>query len=189
MSSTARAASCRTAARCRSSSRGRRTARWRAGTCGGSATRSRPTGPDKLAPRPPGVLAMRTLIVVTALLLPAAAFAAGGMKPGNYEYTTKMEMPGMPFAMPPMTAQHCLKQSDIDKNEQYRSDRSQDCEIKNLKQTAGKTTFDMACKDGTTGKAEYNVTADGMTGKTVLTREGQPMTMNMSAKRLGDCPK
>jgi len=130
---------------------------------------------------------MKKIVALAVGLLPVAALAAGGMKPGNYEYTTKMEMPGMPFAMPPMTAQHCLKQSDIDKNEQYRTDRSQDCEVKNLKQAGAKTTFDLACKDGTTGKAEYNVTDTGMTGKTVLTREGTPMTMNMSAKRLGDC--
>ena len=130
---------------------------------------------------------MEKLIAFIVLLLPVAALAAGGMKPGKYEYTTKMEMPGMPFAMPPMTAQHCLKQEDIDKNEQYRTDRSEDCEVKNLKQAGSKTTFDLACKDGTTGKAEYTVTEGGMTGKTVLTREGTPMTMNMSAKRVGEC--
>jgi Protein of unknown function (DUF3617) len=132
---------------------------------------------------------MKMILALAVSLLPAAALAAEGMKPGNYEFTTKMEMPGMPFAMPPMTAQRCLKKEDIEKNDQYRADNSgrQDCEVKNLKQSGPKTTFDLACKDGTTGKAEYNVTDAGMTGKTVMTREGQPMTMNMSAKRLGDC--
>lgn len=131
---------------------------------------------------------MKKLVACTALLLPVAAFA-GGMQPGNYEFTTRMEMPGMPFAMPPMTAQRCLKKEDLDKNEQYRTDNSgsQDCEVKNLKQAGGKTTFDLACKDGTTGKAEYNVTDTGMTGKTVVTREGQPVTMNLSARRVGAC--
>jgi hypothetical protein len=131
---------------------------------------------------------MNRLIALTALLLPVAA-SAGGMQPGNYEFTTKMEMPGMPFAMPPMTAQRCLKKEDLEKNEQYRADNSGsgDCEVKNLKQSGNKTTFDLACKDGTTGKAEYTATDTGMTGKTVLTRDGQPMTMNMAAKRLGDC--
>ena len=33
------------------------------------------------------------------------ALAADGMKPGMYAYTVKMEMPGMPFAMPPQTFQ------------------------------------------------------------------------------------
>ena len=129
--------------------------------------------------------AMLALLGLAAAL---PALAADGMKPGNYEYTTKMEMPGMPFAMPPMTSQHCLKQEDIDKNKQYDSDKSKDCEVKNLKQAPGKTTFDMACKDGTTGNAEYNVTDNGMTGKTNMkTKEGQAMTMNITAKRLGDC--
>jgi hypothetical protein len=127
------------------------------------------------------------LAILVLATVPAVAVAAG-MKPGNYEYTTKMEMPGMPFAMPAMTMKHCLKQEDIDKNRQYNSDQNKDCEVKNLKQAGSKTTFDLACKDGTTGNAEYNVTDSGMTGKTVMkTGDGQNMTMNMTAKRLGDC--
>ena len=129
-------------------------------------------------------------IAVAISFVSLAVSAADGMKPGNYEYTVKMEMPGMPFAMPPQTINHCLTQADVDKGKQYQTNNDQDnggCEIKNMKQSAGKATFDMACKDGTTGKAEYAFTKDSMTGKTVMTREGQPMNMNMSAKRTGDC--
>lgn len=131
----------------------------------------------------------KTIVALTAVLLPAAALAADGMKPGQYAYTVKMEMPGMPFQMPPQNFQRCVTQADVDKGRQYdnQSDRGSDCEVKNLKQSAGKATFDLACKDGTTGKAEYAATGDGMTGKTVMTREGTPMTMNMTAKRVGDC--
>jgi hypothetical protein len=134
---------------------------------------------------------MKNIVAIAALLLPLAALASGGMKPGMYAYTVKMEMPGMPFAMPAQSFQHCLTQADVDKGKQYdnQSDRGSDCEVKNLKQSAGKASFDLACKDGTTGKAEYTFTGDGMTGKTVMTREGTPMTMNMSAKRSGDCSK
>jgi hypothetical protein len=130
---------------------------------------------------------MNKLIACTFLLLPVAALAAG-MQPGNYEFTTKMELPGMPVAMPPMTAQHCLKAEDIANNEQYRTDRSQDCEVRNFKQAGARTTFDLACKDGTAGKAEYTVADNGMTGKTVVTRDGQAITMNIAAKRIGECP-
>jgi hypothetical protein len=126
-----------------------------------------------------------TLLALAAV--PGLALGAG-MKPGNYEYTTKMEMPGMPFAMPAMTMKHCLKQEDIDKNRQYNSEQNKDCEVKNMKQSGSKTTFDLACKDGTKGSAEYNVTDTGMSGKTVMrTGDGEDMTMNMTAKRLGDC--
>jgi hypothetical protein len=124
------------------------------------------------------------------LALPVAALAADqAMKPGLYDYTVKMEMPGMPFEMPAQKFQHCLTQADMDKGKQYdnQSDRGSDCEVKNLKQSAGKASFDLACKDGTTGKAEYTFSGDGMSGKTVITREGTPMTMAMSAKRAGDC--
>ena len=132
---------------------------------------------------------MKKIVAIAAVLLPLAALAAEGMKPGMYAYTVKMEMPGMPFALPPQNFQHCLTQADVDKGKQYdnQSERGSDCEVKNLKQSAGKASFDLACKDGTTGKAEYTFTGDGMTGKTVMTREGTPMTMAMSAKRAGDC--
>lgn len=128
-------------------------------------------------------------LAIAAALLPFVALAAEGMKPGMYAYTVKMEMPGMPFAMPPQQFQRCVTQADVDKGKQFdnQSDRNSDCEVKNLKQSAGKTTFDLACKDGTTGKAEYAATGDGMTGKTVMNREGTAMTMNMTAKRSGDC--
>ncbi len=130
---------------------------------------------------------MKKVVAIAALLLPLAALAGDGMKPGMYAYTVKMEMPGMPFAMPPQNFQNCVKQEDVDKGRQYQTQRDQDCEVRNMKQSAGKASFDIACKDGTTGKAEYAFTGDGMTGKTVMTREGTPMTMSMSAKRVGDC--
>jgi 2-polyprenyl-6-methoxyphenol hydroxylase-like FAD-dependent oxidoreductase len=130
-------------------------------------------------------------LAIAAALLPLAALAAEGSKPGMYAYTVKMEMPGMPFAMPAQNFQRCLTQADVDKGKQYdnQSDRGKDCEVKNLKQSAGKATFDLACKDGTTGTAEYTSTADGMAGKTVMHMKDQPqaMTMNMTAKRTGDC--
>jgi hypothetical protein len=124
-----------------------------------------------------------------ALASTAALAADKPMKPGQYDYTVKMEMPGMPFQMPPQNFQRCVTQADVDKGKQYdnQSDRNSDCEIKNLKQSAGKVSFDLACKDGTTGHAEYSGTETTMSGKTVMNREGTAMTMAMTAKRVGDC--
>jgi hypothetical protein len=93
----------------------------------------------------------------------------------------------MPFEMPPQNFQTCVKQDDVNKGKQYQSQRDQDCELKNMKQSAGKVSFDIACKDGTTGHAEYASTETSMSGKTVMNRQGQAMTMSMSAKRVGDC--
>ena len=129
---------------------------------------------------------MRYLLLALAAV-PAAADQA--MQPGLYDYTVKMEVPGMPFAMPPQAFQHCLTQADVERGTQYQDQQNKDCEVKNLKQSAGKASFDVACKDGTTGTASYAFTATGMTGKTVMNHQGQAMTMNMSAKRSGDCKK
>jgi hypothetical protein len=131
---------------------------------------------------------MKNAAVIAAALLPLAALAAdSGMKPGLYAYTVKMEMPGMPFAMPPQQFQNCVKQEDVDQGRQYQDQRNKDCEVKNMKQSAGKASFDIACKDGTTGHADYAFDGSSMTGKTVMNREGQNLTMNMTAKRSGDC--
>lgn len=129
---------------------------------------------------------MRFLVLISAVSFPLAALA-DGMKPGLYDYTVKMEMPGMPFAMPPQTFQNCVKQQDLDQGKHYQTQRDEDCALKNMKQSPGKASFDLACKDGTTGHADYTFTDTSMTGKQVITREGTPMTMNMSAKRVGDC--
>lgn len=131
----------------------------------------------------------RIALAVIASTFSLAALAADSrMQPGMYDYTMKMEMPGMPFAMPPQKYQHCLTQTDVDKGKQYENQQHKDCEVKNLKQSSGSASFDMVCKDGTTGKADYTFTADGMTGKTVMTmKDGQSMTMNMASKRTGDC--
>jgi hypothetical protein len=128
------------------------------------------------------------LFAMTVAATPLAALAADStMKPGLYDYTVKMEIPGMPFQMPPQNFQNCLKQEDVDKGRQYRDEKNKDCDVKNMKQSAGKASFDLACKDGTTGTAEYTFTDTSMTGKTVMTKDGTPMTMNMTAKRSGDC--
>ena len=132
----------------------------------------------------------KTLLLLIALA-PSGALASdpGAMHPGQYEYTMKMEIPGMPFPMPPTTYRSCLTQADVDKGKQYDSQQNKDCETKNLKQSAGKASFDLVCKDGTTGSAEYTFTSEAMSGKTVINKDGGTMTMNMSAKRTGDCAK
>ena len=132
---------------------------------------------------------MRIAVGLGILTVAAAALAADqNMRPGMYSYTVKMEMAGAPFAMPEQNFQSCVRQEDVDKGTQYRPPRNeQQCEVKYLKQSAGKASFTMACKDGTTGTAEYAFDQNGMTGKTVMNTKGQTMTMNMTARRVGDC--
>jgi hypothetical protein len=129
----------------------------------------------------------RAILLGCVLGTALPAVAADGMRPGQYDYNIKMEMPGMPFAMPPMTMQHCLTQADLDTGRQYQGQPNQDCEVKNLKQSPGKASMDLVCKDGTTGKGEFTFGNDSLTGKTTMTKDGQAMVMNMTARRTGEC--
>ena len=130
----------------------------------------------------------RIVLGIAASVASLAAPAADTrMQPGLYDYTAKMEIPGMPFPMPPQKFQHCLTQADVDSGKQFESQQNQDCEVKNLKQSGNSASFDLACKDGTTGSASYTFTGDSFSGKTVMTKEGHPMTINLSAVRSGAC--
>lgn len=130
----------------------------------------------------------QTAAMVLAAGLPLAALAdKPAMKPGLWEYTMKMEMPGMPFAMPPIKTQRCLKQDEIDRGDQYSKDENSDCQVKNLKQGATGASYDVACKDGTTGRYDFTSGADSMTGKGVTDTQGTKVTTNFASKRLGDC--
>lgn len=131
---------------------------------------------------------MKKMMTLAALLAPAVGLAAD-MKPGNWEYKVTMEIPGMPFQMPAQTFKQCVTAADIQKNKQFQSqDKSKECETKNLKQSPGKASFDIACKDGTTGHSDYTYTGDSLTGKTAMkTGEGQVMNMSTTSKRTGDC--
>lgn len=128
----------------------------------------------------------KPLALLALAAVPALALAAD-MKPGSYEYRVQMEMPGMPFTPPAQTFKHCLTQAELDQGRQYSDPNNKDCQVKNLKQSAGKASFDVACKDGTTGKADYTFDGTSLSGTTVMNSGGHTMTMKMSSKRVGDC--
>lgn len=125
------------------------------------------------------------------LLLTTTALAAdGGMKPGMYEYSIKMEMPGMPFAMPPQTFQRCLTQADVDKGELARNPQDpSECQISNMKHGPNKVTYDVACAGDppTKGHYEFTTTATSMNGTGTMDMGGQSMKQTFAARRLGDC--
>ena len=132
-------------------------------------------------------------VLSTALIclavLPAAA-GTDGMQPGMWEYNIKMEMPGMPFAMPPVVTQQCLTQQDVDKGQAYRDQNQKgECQMSNLKQSAGKISYDIACtgKQPATGHFDFNTTASALNGVGTMDMSGQKMKQTFAAKRVGDC--
>lgn len=121
-------------------------------------------------------------------VVPVAAYAA----PGEYwEVTSKMEMKGMPFAMPATTRKVCLPPGG-EKDPKYTQDKKNNCEMTDVKTSGNKVSYKGKCtgKDGTMymegenthDRDSYNGTMH-MTGKS----QGQDMDMKMSisGKRVG----
>jgi hypothetical protein len=119
--------------------------------------------------------------------LPVAA-APGEM----WEITSKMEMDGMPMAMPAQTSQACLPKdkkpdSMVPKNE------SSDCKMTEHKQAGNKMTFKMVCtgKDPMTGSGEITNSGSSYSGKMHITGkvdgESMDMKQSFSGKKLGSC--
>ena len=59
---------------------------------------------------------MKKLVLCGALMLAVAgsAFAANPQKPGKWNVKMQMEIPGMPFKMPPINVDVCLTEEDLE---------------------------------------------------------------------------
>jgi Protein of unknown function (DUF3617) len=123
------------------------------------------------------------IIALMSGLLSTAAFAATGE---YWEVTSNMEMPGMPFAMPPTTQKVCIakdKQKDPAK-----TSGDKDCKVTDVKTVGNKTTWKARCDHNgeiTTGSGEQINTANAYHGKVKLNGQGMNMTMSYSGKRIG----
>ncbi|MCM2266090.1 MAG: DUF3617 domain-containing protein [Desulfuromonadales bacterium] len=127
------------------------------------------------------------LLVGFPLFFTSPAVAADAMKPGLWEITTSVEMPGMPFQAPPQTMRHCytaqeVKEQPVPKDEQ--------CKVTDLKSSGSKVTWKVECKGEMAGKGEGEIIYQGDSayeGKTRMQTQGMTMAMKYKAKRLGEC--
>lgn len=121
------------------------------------------------------------------LLLPSTLPAAETMKPGLWEITTRMEMPGMPFQPPPQTMRHCYTEQEV-KEEPV--PKGNDCKITDLKTSGNKTSWKIECKGEMAGKGEGEMTYLGDSayeGKSRMQTQGMTMTSSYKGKRIGEC--
>jgi hypothetical protein len=130
-------------------------------------------------------------LFVLACALVAPAYAAGPVKPGKWETTMEMDMPGMPMKMPPRTFTHCItkEQAENPENAVPRSDRQQDCKISDLKVEGSTVSWKMTCeKSQATGAGSITYSADSYTGHMDMKMAGdREMHMKYSGKYLGAC--
>ncbi|HQW20712.1 MAG TPA: DUF3617 family protein [Rhodocyclaceae bacterium] len=118
--------------------------------------------------------------------------ASAQATPGEYwEITTKMEMAGMPFAMPMITAKVCVP-SGGEKNPQYMQKKDDTCQMTDVKMSGNKVTWKARCTtNGETmnGTGESSHERDSYRGSMHLTGHsgGQAidMTQNYNGKRIG----
>lgn len=116
-------------------------------------------------------------------VIPTAAYSA----PGEYwEVTTKMEMQGMPFAMPATTMKVCIPKGS-EKDPKYMQGKDSNCQMTDVSHSGNTTRWKATCVNrGETmyGVGEATQESDSshgsmhMTGKT----EGRAMDMTMTYK-------
>jgi len=126
--------------------------------------------------------------VLAALCWTTTAAAQG--KDDLWEVTVKMEMPGMPMAMPAQTHRVCVAKGS--KDDDYVPKRD-NCKMLESKRAGNKVTYKMVCtgKDTMTVAGEMTYGTNSYDGRTVMTgtMEGQPvnMTQTYTGKRVADC--
>lgn len=116
--------------------------------------------------------------------------AAAGLTPGQYEYTIKMNMAGMPN-MPAQTMKRCLTAKDVSGNKAFEmpADHNSDCQIKDMSQSGGQFSYKMSCTkpQKLDSAVKGTFTATGMTMDMTMSMPDGTMTQTTTAKRIGDC--
>jgi len=136
-----------------------------------------------------GSFAMVLMVAAVVVATPDAA-SAQFVQPGLWEITMRMEMPGMPMTMPPMTTTQCIR----DATTESAIPEQPNCEVLNRSASGNTVRWSVRCKEGNatmTGTGEMTLrgaTYDGVTQMTM--REGgqeTQMTQRFSGRRVGAC--
>jgi hypothetical protein len=136
---------------------------------------------------------IRKPLIVSVILLATASFSLAGskpnVKPGKWEVTTRMEMPGMQMNMPPMTHTQCITETDY---VPQTGQPGEECEVTRTRVSGDTVTWTMHChgKGGEmngTGKVTYQ--GDSFKGEISMSvvQTGMSMTIHTNGVRIGAC--
>ncbi|MBS1212757.1 MAG: hypothetical protein H6R26_1374 [Proteobacteria bacterium] len=122
--------------------------------------------------------------------------AGPDMRPGLWEITMQLEMPGMPMAMPPVKQTMCFTQQDVESGAktvpQDSPDNPTHCKPENFNMRGNTATWTLKC-DNMAGTGSMTYSGDSYSGSSdiSMTMEGetQQMKQTFSGRRLGDCQK
>ncbi len=130
------------------------------------------------------------LILGMLFIFVSVSFAGSLLKEGLWEITSKMEIPGMPVPMPPITFKQCMTNQNPVPNQ---SPSGQECRMKNIKTKGNTVSWDMVCDSQqgemkSSGKITYK--GDRFNGVVLTDIPGQgQMKMTMTGRRIGKCKK
>jgi len=123
-------------------------------------------------------------VVISTVALAAFCLPAGAQGTDElWEITMKMEMPGMPMAMPPQVSKVCVAKGASDEN--FVPKQQGNCRTVDSKRVGSKYMFTMTAH----GEITFNDGAYDGRMEMAGTMEGQPMNMNQTYKgrRVGTC--
>ena len=118
----------------------------------------------------------------------ATVLAAGSDE--LWEVTGKMEMAGMPFAMPAQTSKICMQKGhESDPNNAVPKDKNQDCKMSDVKVSGKKSSWQMKCEGEhpMTGSGEMTRGDGTYSSKMKMHSKDGDMTMVNEGKRVGSC--
>lgn len=133
---------------------------------------------------------MVTMFLTVFFIFVSVSFAGPLFNEGLWKITSKMEIPGMPVPMPPITYTQCLTKHDPVPS---RSESGQECRTKNIKTKGNTVSWEMVCDSQqgevkSSGKITYK--GDRFDGVVMMDMPGQgQMKMTMTGQRIGKCKK
>ncbi len=129
-----------------------------------------------------GLVAAASLVLLA--LTPARADAPTGIQ---WETTSQMVMPGMPFSPPKQTLKICTKPTWSEPP----PGGDPSCVASDYQRVGSKVTWTMQCSGQMpmTGTGEINYAADeaSYTGVITASADGMNLTINLTGRKLGTC--
>ena len=132
-----------------------------------------------------------TTLAVLSLAGLFAAPVAAQEKGDQYEVTVKMEMKGMPMAMPPQTTRVCVSKQA--KDESFVPMKGNDCKVTDSRKAGNTLSYRVVCSgaDKMTGEGQITYSGDSYSGNMhmVGSAGGQPFDMNQTytGRKVGEC--
>ena len=123
-----------------------------------------------------------------AFALVASSLASAQGKDDLWEVSTKMEMPGMPMAMPAQTNRFCIGKN---RKDEELVPKQGDCRMLESKRVGNKFTYKMDCSGKFSALVDGAITFgdNAYDGRMHMAMKNTNDTMDMTftGKRIGDC--